>query len=42
VPVFVDNDVNALGAGRMDLRSRPGVRSLVMLALGTGIGGGLV
>jgi glucokinase len=42
VPVFVDNDVNALvlaewmwGAGR-------GARSLVMLALGTGVGGGIV
>jgi len=40
--VFVDNDVNALvlaewmwGAGR-------GARSLVMLALGTGVGGGIV
>jgi glucokinase len=42
VPVFVDNDVNALVLAEWMFDRRQSVRSLVMLALGTGIGGGLI
>ena len=42
LPVFVDNDVNALVLAEWMFDRRREVRSLVMLALGTGIGGGLV
>ena len=42
VPVFVDNDVNALVLAEWIFDRKRAVRSLVMLALGTGIGGGLV
>src|SRR4029450_5922082 len=40
--VFVDNDVNALVLVEWIFDRRRAERSLVMLALGTGIGGGLV
>jgi glucokinase len=42
LPVFVDNDVNALVLAEWMFDRGRAVRSLVMLALGTGIGGGLV
>jgi glucokinase len=42
VPVFVDNDVNALVLAEWMFDRGQSVRSLVMLALGTGIGGGLI
>ena len=42
LPVFVDNDVNALVLAEWMFDRGRSVRSLVMLALGTGIGGGLV
>jgi len=42
LPVFVDNDVNALVLAEWMFDRGRTVRSLVMLALGTGIGGGLV
>jgi glucokinase len=42
VPVFVDNDVNALVLAEWTWGAGRGARSLVMLALGTGVGGGIV
>ena len=41
-PVFVDNDVNALVLAEWTWGAGQGARSLVMLALGTGVGGGIV
>ena len=42
LPVTVDNDVNALALGEWCFGSSRGVRSLVVLAAGTGFGAGLV
>jgi glucokinase len=42
VPVFVDNDVNALVLAEWRWGAGRGARSLVMLALGTAAGGGLL
>ena len=42
VPVFVDNDVNAVALGEWTWGAGRGTRSLVVLALGTGVGGGIV
>ncbi len=42
LPVFVDNDVNALTLGEWFFGAGRGTRSLVVLAVGTGIGGGLI
>ena len=41
-PVFVDNDVNVLALGEWMFGAARGARSLVVLALGTGVGGGIV
>jgi len=41
-PVFVDNDVNVLALAEWRWGAGRGARSLVMLALGTGVGGGIV
>ena len=42
VPAAVDNDVNALALGEWMWGAGRGARSLVLLALGTGVGGGIV
>jgi len=42
VPVFIDNDVNALGLGEWTWGLARGVGSMVMLALGTGVGGAVI
>lgn len=41
-PVFVDNDVNVLALAEWTWGAGRGARSLVMLALGTGVGGGII
>jgi glucokinase len=41
-PVFVDNDVNALALAEWTWGAGRGARSLVVLAIGTGVGGGIV
>ena len=42
VPVFVDNDVNALALAEWRWGAGRGAASLVLLALGTGVGGGII
>lgn len=42
LPVFVDNDVNALALGAWMFGEGRGTRSLALLALGTGVGGGVI
>ena len=42
VRVLVDNDVNLLALGQWRFGAGKGARSLVLLALGTGVGGGII
>src|SRR5256712_12140896 len=42
IPAFVDNDVNALALGEWRFGAGRGARSLVVLAAGTGFGGGVI
>lgn len=42
VPVFVDNDANCAALAEAELVPDPPAKHLVMLTLGTGVGGGLV
>ena len=42
LPAFVDNDVNALALGEWTFGEGRGARSLVLLAIGTGVGGGII
>ena len=41
-PAVVDNDVNALALGEWRWGAGQGARSFVLLAIGTGVGGGIV
>jgi glucokinase len=41
-PAYVDNDVNVLALGEWMFGAGAGSRSLVVLALGTGVGGGII
>lgn len=42
LPAFVDNDVNTLALGEWIFGAGRGARSLVLLAIGTGVGGGII
>lgn len=42
LPVFVDNDANAMALGEAVYGAGRGVRNAIALTLGTGVGGGLV
>ncbi len=42
LPAFVDNDVNTLALGEWTFGAGRGARSLVLLAIGTGVGGGII
>jgi len=42
LPVYVDNDVNVLALGEWKFGAGQGARSLVVLAIGTGVGGGII
>ncbi len=42
MPVFIDNDVNVITLGEWKFGAGIGIRDLVCLTLGTGVGGGLI
>jgi glucokinase len=42
LPVFVDNDGNVAAMAELHLFDEPDLRNLIMLTLGTGVGGGVV
>lgn len=42
IPVFVDNDANMAALGEYKYGAGKGVKNLIMLTLGTGIGGGII
>ena len=42
LPVYVDNDVNVLALGEWTFGEGQGARFLVVLAIGTGVGGGII
>lgn len=42
LPAFIDNDVNVLALGEWRFGAAQGARSLVLLAVGTGVGGGII
>lgn len=42
VPAFIDNDVNVLALGEWTFGAARGVASVVVIALGTGTGGGII
>jgi glucokinase len=42
LPAYIDNDVNVLALGEWRFGAGRGARSLVLLAIGTGVGGGII
>lgn len=42
LPIFIDNDVNALALAELHLGAGKNVKNFVVLTLGTGVGGGIV
>jgi len=42
LPVFIDNDVNVMTLGEWKFGAGRGIRNLICITLGTGVGGGLV
>jgi glucokinase len=42
IPVFVDNDANMAALGEYRYGAGRGVKNLIMLTLGTGVGGGII
>lgn len=42
LPVFVDNDVNALALGEFAFGAARGARNFILICIGTGVGGGIV
>jgi glucokinase len=42
VPVFIENDANAAAFGEQWRGAAKGIRSLIFLTLGTGVGGGII
>jgi glucokinase len=42
LPTFLDNDVNALALGELAFGAARGARNFILLAIGTGVGGGIV
>lgn len=42
LPVFVDNDVNAMALAEIQLGAAKGAKSVVCVTVGTGIGGGVI
>jgi glucokinase len=42
LPVFIDNDVNAMALGELYYGAAKGYKDIVCITLGTGVGGGLI
>lgn len=42
IPTFIDNDVNVIALGEWKFGAGKGVKNLVCITLGTGVGGGLI
>ena len=42
LPVFIDNDVNLMTLGEVTFGAAKGLRHIICLTLGTGVGGGLI
>jgi glucokinase len=42
VPVFLDNDVNAMALGELNYGAAKGYKDIICITIGTGVGGGLI